>query len=462
MSYNAIVVQLTNVREHPNADRLKLATVLGNQVIVSIDSKDGDVGVFFETDGVLSNKFMHVMNLHRHAHLNKDQDKAGMFEDNGRVRAQTFRGERSEGFWIDMDSVGRGFTHEEMIPVLHLAYEFTHIGKMEICAKYINPATLKKQNQQKSSKKITNQMFHQHFNTAQFRRNQYLIGPDEKIIVTEKLHGTSQRVANVFVEGSEPLTLWEKICGLLCDGFWITHVGSWKDMVGTRRVILDNQKLKEDSGFHPVSFRELAAKPFMGNMKKGETFYYEVVGYEGNERPIMGTHNNTKLRDHLSKEDYKRFIEQFGDTTIFNYGRPEGSLDIYVYRITLTNEDGYSVDLSWDAVKQRCSELGVKHVPEIVSLTREEMAQLWANINEEADGRKTFTEEEIQELSCKYIEYLSEGNSVVGPHLSEGICLRVERGITPLVLKEKNFHFKVLEGIIKSQEDYVDAEEVEA
>ena len=98
MAYSAIITPLKNVRAHSNADRLLLATVVGEQVIVGLDSKDGDIGVFFPIDGQLTPDFLKAMNLYRKNEMNSDPNETGMFDENGRVRAQVFRGEKSEGF----------------------------------------------------------------------------------------------------------------------------------------------------------------------------------------------------------------------------------------------------------------------------------------------------------------------------------------------------------------------------
>jgi hypothetical protein len=329
---------------------------------------------------------------------------------------------------------------DDLFPI---GYEFDEIGDNLICQKYISPSTKKAQGTQKSSKKIENQMFHQHFDTAQFGRNDSMIKENDLVIITEKLHGTSQRVANVKVQ---PDPKWyQKL-------FNVTPKPIWVDMIGTRRVILGENKIKDDNGFHPTEFRVRASKGLLGNLKKGETFYYEVVGYESEDgKPIMGRHFNEKLKGFLDKESYKNFIETFGRDTVFSYGCSEGELDIYVYRITLTNEDGYSVDLSWDAVVDRCKELGVKSVPELWRGTRIEMAIKLYN---------GFDEYGVSLASTQFIKNMSSGKSTIGHNLKEGVCLRVERGITPLVLKEKNFEFKCLEGIIKDLGD-VDTEEAE-
>jgi hypothetical protein len=447
--YSALITQLQAVREHPNADKLSLATVAGNQVVVGLNSKEGDWVVYFDVDGQLSRDFASAANLFRKGEFNKDKTKTGMFDLNARIRAQAFRGSKSEGFAMPIEDVEKAT--KSKLP-REKGNEITHVGKMELCNKYINPNTLKAQGTQKSSKKITNEMFHKHFDTAQFGRNDFLIGNDDIVIITEKLHGTSQRVANVKIP--QKRNFLQKIFG-------VTPKPVWRDMIGTRNVILDDKKLKDDAGFHSTSFRQRASEQFLGNIKKGETFYYEVVGYENEGKPIMGSHGNDKLKGHLDKESYKDFINSYGDSTVFSYGCPEGELAVYVYRITLTNEDGYSIDLSWDAVVERCGELGISTVPELYRGTRRQMARLEALRRSDIDGRETDDERDIQEHSMEYIKFLSVGKTKLGHNLSEGVCLRVEKGLTPLVLKEKSFQFKVLEGIIKSQEDYVDTEEAE-
>lgn len=451
MSYTAIVVKLHNVREHSNADKLQLATVCGNQVIVGLDSKEGDMGVYFDVDGQLTPEFLKTMSLYRKGEMNKDKDKTGMFDENGRVRAQNFRGEKSEGFWVPLKTVQKAFKYD-VSTVLNEGAEFDTIGKELICKKYINPHTLRRQGTQKSSKKIENEMFHQHFDTAQFGRNSFLFQDRDLIYVTEKVHGTSQRVTNCKIPQTSKW--YHKL-------FNVEPKAVWKDMIGTRRVILDDAKLKDDSGWHSSEFRVAASSDFLGNLKKGETVYYEVVGYEPDGKAIMGSHSNEKMKGHLDKDAYKKFIATYGKDTVFSYGCSEKQHAIYVYRITLTNEEGYSIDLSWEAVKARCSELGVNHVTELFVGTKEEMVTKQANREKMTSKRLVdgLDNDVRNRLFVDYVKFLSEGKTSVGHNLMEGICLRVEKGITPLVLKEKNFEFKCLEGIIKDNSDYVDAEE---
>ena len=115
MAYQAIVTRLRNVRPHSNADKVKLATCCGNQVVIGLDNNEGDIGCFFPSDGQLSHEFCSANNLYRDAGLNADKTaKPGMFDDNRRVRAQKFRGEQSDGFWVPIANFQfLGFTPSE-------------------------------------------------------------------------------------------------------------------------------------------------------------------------------------------------------------------------------------------------------------------------------------------------------------------------------------------------------------
>ncbi|MFH1547257.1 MAG: hypothetical protein ABIC57_02110, partial [bacterium] len=102
---NAIVTKLCNVRPHSNADRLQLATVLGAQVIVGLDAKDGDLVVYFDSNLRLSHEYLHFNNLYSNKELNFDSTQKGYFGKNGRVRAQKFRGEVSNGYVAELGSL---------------------------------------------------------------------------------------------------------------------------------------------------------------------------------------------------------------------------------------------------------------------------------------------------------------------------------------------------------------------
>mgnify|MGYP003505299617 CR=1 FL=1 len=65
MAYVAYVTNIKNLRKHPNADRLQLADCFGNTVCISLGYLEGEIGIYFPTDGQLSVEFCEQHNLVR-------------------------------------------------------------------------------------------------------------------------------------------------------------------------------------------------------------------------------------------------------------------------------------------------------------------------------------------------------------------------------------------------------------
>ena len=430
--YKATVLRIKNVRPHPNADRVKLATCHGNQVVVGLEVQEGHMGVYFPCDGQLSHEFCHANNLYREASLNKFPDeKGGMFDANRRVRAQKFRGEISDGFWVPLHQFG--FIQINGLDVE--GFEFDEWCGVHICNKYVNPNTVvaAQQNKNKKAKVAkTSVMFKEHFDTEHFGKYLHEFKKDEAIIVTEKLHGTSGRVAHVLID--RELTWKDKIAKFF--GIKVAEQ-EWGYLNGTRRVVLE-----ETSGtqYHDPTIREIAFNKFKDNRRKGETVYFEIVGFETTGASIMPAVDVTKLND-------KDLLKKYGNLMYYSYGCAPATCEIYVYRIAITNEDGQSVDLSWNDVKSRCGEIGVKHVPEIESMMLSSF-----------DGG----DRDHQDQFFKVIDDYAQGDSLLdNRHLREGVCVRIDQyGIKPKVYKHKSFNFKVLEGIIKDS-GVIDAEEAQ-
>jgi hypothetical protein len=440
MAYKAIVTRLKNVRPHPNADRVQLATCHGNQVVIGLDSLEDHLGVYFPSDGQLSNEFCKANNLYRDADLNaRPKESGGMFDANRRVRAQRFRGEISDGFWVPLHYFG-------FIQVTGLdveGFEFDEWKGVPICNKYVNPNTEKaaRENQGKKTRRAKSSiMFKEHFDTAHFGRNIHEFDYGQHIIITEKLHGTSGRIGNVQIERTHS---WlEKLA---------TRIGipvqtlEWKYLNGTRRVVIEESS---GSQFHDPTIRDKAFKIFNGNLRKGETVFFEIVGYESTGASIMPSVDTTKMGD-------KAFTKNYGEKMAFSYGCDLTQSEVYVYRMTLTTEDGQSIDYAWEDVVKRCNEIGVKTVPHIRTLTLDELKEALSNL-EEADDR------DVKDNFEKLVEKYGSGPSILDSrHIKEGVCVRIEGGINNKTFKFKSFEFKVLEGIIKDS-GIVDAEEAEA
>ena len=436
MSYTAVVTKLTNVRPHSNADKVQLATCHGNQVVIGLDHIEGELGVYFASDGQLSHGFCSANNLFRKAELNSDPEgKTGMFDENRRVRAQRFRGEISDGFWVPISN----FDFIMGVGLLNEGFEFDTLDGNLICEKYVNQATLKiaRENAGKKTKRAKSSiMFKEHFDTGHFGKNLHEFDNNQTIIITEKLHGTSGRIGHVQVERT--LKWKERLAKKL--GVKVQET-EWKYLNGTRRVVLE-----ESSGtqYHDPTIRDKAFKLFNGNLRKGETVYFEIVGFESTGASIMPKVDTTKMGD-------KEFTKTYGKTMPFSYGCGETESRVYVYRMTLADEDGHTIDYAWDDVVKRCKELGVDTVPHIRTIT----------LNEIAVKHEIYDDRDIKEEFSKMVEsYGSGASSLDACHIKEGVCVRIEGGISNKTFKFKSFEFKVLEGIIKDS-GVVDAEEAQ-
>lgn len=188
MSYYGVIVTLEGVRKHPGGDRIQLATCLGNQVVVGLEAKDGDLNVYFPVDGKLSEEFLTYNNL---LPVLDDQGKrigGGFFDVKGRVRAQKFRGERSEGFAIPVASLEyTGYPTTS----LKVGDQITELNGHKICEKYVTEKTARAQRaQQLKTAKVKVLNFPEHVDTEQFRFVAKDIPAGSLVYISAKEHGT--------------------------------------------------------------------------------------------------------------------------------------------------------------------------------------------------------------------------------------------------------------------------------
>ena len=88
------------------------------QVVVGLNVKEGDLGIYFPTDTCLGKDFAAANN-----------DLLTYFGKNFRVRTQKFRGEKSEGFWCEIkcvsDLLGYAPNKGEEFTSVNLVFMFT-------------------------------------------------------------------------------------------------------------------------------------------------------------------------------------------------------------------------------------------------------------------------------------------------------------------------------------------------
>ena len=450
--YKAYVTTLKNVRPHSNADRLQLADCFGNTVCVGLEYKEGDVGVYFPVDGQLSEEFCKVHDLVRRKDENGNAAGGYLDPKKRNITAIKLRGEKSDGLFMPISCLDYCFDVAVAEDVLNVGDTIDIVNSHLICEKYIPKKNHKSHSgggavKAKKSKVPVAPTFFEHADTEQLVYNLADFKPGDYVDISLKMHGTSQRTGYLKIFQGYKRSFWDKL--LRREG---TPIYDWGYVSGTRRVVLDTF----DGGFYGSNaFREPHAKKFEGKLWKGETVYYEVVGFTDTGAPIMGSCGNEKLG--------KDFVKQYGKETVFSYGcEPDGckfynkaaedlatklnehaeekilpQSDIYVYRMTMTNEDGNVVEYTPDFMRYRCELMGVKYVP-----------SLWSGFIPQNPASKDDPTITAGEWIQNKAELYYDGPDPVGKtHVREGVVVRIINRPKFAAYKHKNFDFKVLSGI---------------
>ena len=414
-NHKAIVARV-RVSPIEGAKTLALGNVLGFQILVGKDTVDNELGVFFNKGLQLSEEFAKANDLVRRKDPVTGEKAGGMFDENRKVRCQKFFERRSEGFWCPLSYFE--FTGYN-VSKLQEGEFIDVLNDVPICNKFYTKQTKIQGERKEKRNRGETRYFPKHFDTKQFRYYADQIPKGSILSITTKLHGTSQRYGYVLED--LPLKWYHKF--LYKFGFPV-KTQEYEYLNGTRNVIC----VEDKEGYHSTYLRKAVVEQLYGKLHKGEIVFFEVVGYD-KEGPIMGT---VKPKGELKKK--------WGDGVVYNYGCRPGEFDIYVYRIAYVTANGQLIDLPWDAVKLRSNSLGVKHVPEEV-----------APFVYDGDVDK------LREL----VETLTEADDPNFPfHPKEGVCVRSDDVFNLRIFKSKSFVFKVLEGIIKDDENYQDVEEI--
>jgi hypothetical protein len=175
----------------------------------------------------------------------------------------------------------------------------------------------------------------------------------------------------------------------------------------------------------------------------------------------MATADNKKLND-------KAFIKQYGKTTTFSYGcEPDGvnyadgmtpQSDIYVYRMTMTNEDGNVVEYTPEFMRYRCEQMGAKTVPVMWNgIIPDPWATAVFNDDEDALNFKPLAAGDW--VKNKAEQYYDGPDPIGKTHIREGVVVRIVNRPKFTAFKHKNWNFKALEGIVKVEAIAPDIEE---
>lgn len=404
----AIKTQKSDFKELDNCDNVCHLNVFSNLVIVSKPKTEEDynqIGVFFPVETKLSESFLHNNNLYRNSEFNKDRDKKGFFEKNGRIKAIKFRGNYSQGFFVPLTFFS--YIKDFDINEFEVGDVFDYINDEKVCEKYIIKKKKKNNIKIKPIKK-TNELeiktgqFNFHIDTPQLYRSLSDIQKTDELHISQKVHGTSVIFSNVLVQKLSEKNIILKFLNKL--GLRKKQY-EYKKIYSSRRVIknLYYNKESDKNDFYGNDVWGYVFEKIKEKLPKGITIYGEILGY---------------------LPDTETYIQK-----PYDYECQKGTCKLLVYRITMTNEDGFVHEFSMQQVENFCKSYGFEMVKTLEKCKAE---KYW---NKETDII------DLEKLVKKYIN--KKIYNTVGVELpDEGIVIRNEShyNITSYKFKSPDFY----------------------
>lgn len=411
-NYLAKIVRLGGLKPHGNADRLMTTRIDGCNIITAKGGlQPGDLVVYFPLECCISKVFLSANNLYRDSQLNTDPSNAGgFFEESGRVKALKLRGEKSEGFIVPVSTLHKSLGLEGPYDQYE-DVEFDTVNHVTFVKKYVIKEPVVNRKQGKGAKKelleskLIEGQFRFHTDTSKFGKELHKFNPEDKLTITLKLHGTSFVSSNLLVK--KKLKWWEKALKWLKIPIIDTEYGN---IYSSRKVIKNEYLTLNQNSFYKQDVWGSVNDLLKNKLLKGETVYGEIVGY-------------TLAGEQIQKG--------------FDYGCHPSSgrfFDVYVYKITHTNVDGKVLELNYDQMAERVSEIGVKVVPLLYSGTARSL------VNHKLDmDMRNWREDLFNHIKDTWV-YDQDSTMCINKVPEEGVVVRKE-GLYPEAFKLKSFRF---------------------
>lgn len=304
--YKVPLTRILRIENHPNADRLEIATVYGFQVVVQKNKyRVGDVIIYIPIDSILPYELeAKIFGPDSKIKLNKN-----------RVRQIKIRQFVSQGMIVPINDPTIGiFVDPELMPVESDLAESLNITKYEPVVKDHTPNAPKLRN-----RRLENPAFRKYNGVTNIKWAPTRFA-DEEVIIQLKVHGSHVRFAKA---PFSPNTLWKKILKFL-------HLAPQYEFVyGSNNVELTNRKTYKgfyDGDIYGECLKKYAVEE---KIKDGEFVHGEIYG--------PGIQSN------------------------YHYGKKEHALIIFDVRVL--NPDGTQTWLNPEEVEKYAEERGFDFVP---------------------------------------------------------------------------------------------------
>ena len=279
------------------------------------------------------------------------RNHVGFFNKTGRVRAIRLGGINSMGYLFSIDELAKWCPDVKDVYLRDLVGEdFDTVNGIEFIKAYVPFVPQRKTHSkiEKRNKKVeqfdrmVKGEFSFHYDTQMFARCVNLFSPSDKVVISNKLHGTSFICGKLHVKTPIKLPfhkwIWNKFVDLtgLFKAHRITDYLVEYGNVTSSRTVIKNQYINKNvtGGYYGADIWSEYGDLIYPFLDEGMTVYGEICGYITNSQKMI----------------------QKG----YDYGCDEGENFLMIYRITTTNEDGskkeWNVQDVYDWVKKLITE----------------------------------------------------------------------------------------------------------
>lgn len=376
--YSCTIVKIGEIKPIKDSDFLGLTYVNGNPIVIRKDSiKEGEIMIYAPIETSLNHKFLAVNNLFEigEYELNSNADEVGefikqgkqdeakrmvgFFNKRGRVRLIRLRGEPSMGFLFTKQELIKWDKSIEKVDLSELVgTDFDTINGILFVKAYIPymppmPVRLTKAEKRakklKKYPKLIDGEFKFHYDTSLLPKYIHLIKPDDEVVISAKMHGTSICLGNVLMKKPIELNIiqktfnkiayknlrklkeanrainynkvifdivkLEKFKKLISKSYKIAYGNIYSSRTQIKNISLSDVKRKKNvrNGFYGVDVWGKFNELLKDYIPEGMMIYGEICGYVNNSGKLI-------------QKDY-------------DYGCDYGENFLMPYRITTSNSD---------------------------------------------------------------------------------------------------------------------------
>ena len=297
--YCGTVVKIGEILPIEGRDRIVKTMVNGLSIVIGKDEfQTGDVAVYCANETQLHELFLHLNSMYDDKELNIDKEKKGYINKHGRVRIVKLGGVPSYGILLHPTSIAT-FLNEPVEVVNeylgnHVNEDFDEINGEIFCKVYVPPIKTSNRQMSKSEKRnkklarfkmLIEGSFRLHYDTDQLARNMHEFSPDDKVFISNKLHGTSICLANILtnVPTNWFKRMWHKLTGKY-------EFDQKYNIVYSSRNVIKNEFInpkQKAGGYYSDDIWGYWAEKLAAYIPQDFCIYGEVVGYTPNGTPIQ-------------------------------------------------------------------------------------------------------------------------------------------------------------------------------